>query len=616
MSKARKPISKDDAKIKLWEAGVLDWKLSAVQKILKKQILSDPNKISVILSSRRLGKTYLMCSMAIEKCLQQPGAIVKYAFPKQNMAKKMLLPVMRTILDDCPKHIKPTFMTADKVFRFPNGSEIQISGTDNGNIENLRGGDSHLNILDEAGFMYDLTYGVRSVLGPTTKTTGGRTILISTPSRNENHEFIVDWVLPYQAENRITVFTIFDNPNLTPEAIADALSEYPEGDKDPMFRREYLCIEGSSEVTIKKPDGTICKMKIKDLEKEVPRNNLNYLILTPSGFETFDGVAFSGLLETLKFTLEDGRSISVSKKHRFDSDKIASEYIVGDDLSGSKVSSIEDVGNKLCFDILEVPGNHLYLANDIVNHNCEIIRDADKNILPSFSAEIEKAIITDQYQRPVFYDSYVSMDIGGSDLTAVLFGYYDYLNATVVFEDEVIMGKDVNTKTLAEKIKTKEKELWMNKIDESPIPPYLRVSDNNNLILLTDLQRDYQINFIPTRKDNREAAINSLDVAISQKKILINPKCKHLIYHMKFAEWNKNRDQFKKLRDTPNGDIKGGHADALAAAIYFYRNVIKSKNPYPSNYSTLEGNNVFTSSLSQKEVSPVEGFLKNIFKKK
>lgn len=469
---SKKEVSVEQAKEQLWRAGVLDWKLSEVQKIMKSQILNDANKINVVLSSRRIGKTYLMCTMALEKCLQTPGAIVKYAFPKQNMAKKMLLPVMRKILEDCPKDIKPEFMTADKVFRFPNGSEIQISGTDNGNIENLRGGDSHLNILDEAGFIFDLTYGVRSVLGPTTKTTRGRTILISTPSRSENHEFITDWVYPYQAEGRIQVFTIFDNPNLTQEAIKEALSEYPTGEKDPMFRREYLC---------------------------------------------------------------------------------------------------------------------------------EITRSNETAILPSFNSENEKVIISDNYEIPVFRDCYVSMDIGGSDLTAVVFGYYDYLNATTVIEDELIFGKEVNTKLVADSIKKKEEELWTNPIDKSPMPPYLRVADNNNLIMLTDLQRDHGIIFIPTRKDNREAAVNSLDVAISQHKLIINPKCKHVIYHMKFAEWNRHRTSFKNLKDSPTGQVKGGHADALAATIYLHRNVIKSKNPYPHGYGDVSGSNVFSSRLQKEE---------------
>jgi hypothetical protein len=119
--------------------------------------------------------------------------------------------------------------------------------------------------------------------------------------------------------------------------------------------------------------------------------------------------------------------------------------------------------------------------------------------------------------------------------------------------------------------------------------------------MLTDLQRDHGITFIPTKKDNREAAINSLDVAISQHKLIIHPRCRHVIYHMKFAEWNKTRTTFKNIKDSPTGQIKGGHADALAALIYLHRNIIKSKNPYPLGYGEMSGSSVFRSQLKYEK---------------
>ena len=483
-----KNITVDQAKELLWKEGVLDWKLTPPQKEIKKGILGDINKINVVLCARRLGKTYLMCTMAIEVCLQTPNAIVKYAFPKQNMAKRMLVPVMRKILDDCPKSLKPEYMVAEKCYRFPNGSEIQISGCDNGNIENLRGGDANLCIVDEAGFCQDLSYGIRSVLGPTTKTTKGRIIMVSTPSRSANHEFITDWVLPYQAESRIKVFTIYDNPQFNQEAIKEALSEYPEGDKDPSFRREYLC---------------------------------------------------------------------------------------------------------------------------------EIQRDNQKCILPSFNPENEKYIISDSYERPVYFTPYVGMDIGGSDLTAIVFGYYDYINATLVIEDEYVTDGSTNTKIVADKIKEIEAKLWTNPIDQTVVTPFLRVSDNNNHIFLTDLQNLHGLTFTKSKKDKREAAINALDVDLSQHKIVIHPRCEHLVYHMKFAEWNESKTKFKRLKDSPSGKIRGGHADCLAAVLYLHRSIVKSYNPYPSGFGQLSGANVFKSLVDNSNNSNgLAGVIGSIFKKK
>lgn len=486
--KVEKDLTRQQAIEALWEAGELSWKLTPPQKEIKKGIIEDSNRTSVVLCSRRLGKTFLAITMASEVCLKKPFAVVKYAFPRASMAKKMLMPVFRKVFEDCPKHLKPEYMVAEKIWRFPNGSEIQIAHTDNDGWDNLRGGDADLCVSDESGFSSDLTYGIRSVLSPSTKLTRGRILLISTPSRSENHEFIQDWVIPYQSENRIKVYTIYDNPNFNAEAIKEAEGEYPLGTKDPMFRREYLC---------------------------------------------------------------------------------------------------------------------------------EILRSADNSILPSFNSDAELEIVKSNYPRPIYYDPYVSFDIGGVDLTAILFAYYDYENACLVIEDELIADGTTNTEILAAQIKEKEKTLWENPLDKSQIPPYMRVIDTNNKILATDLLKLHGLLFTPVKKDKKQAAINALDVAISRRQIVIHPRCTHLLYHMKFATWNNAQTDFKKLKDSPSGKIRGGHADALAALIYLHRSIIKSKNPFPSNFGIPQGSNYFKSLKEPlTNGNQMQDFVKNLFKKR
>lgn len=472
----------------LWRQGILDWKLSEPQKIIKSGILGDNNKTSVVLCSRRLGKTYLLCTMAIEVCLKKPYAVAKMAFPKQNMAKKMLMPVMRKILEDCPEDIKPTYMTAERCFRFKNGSELQISGVDSGGWENLRGGDSDINCVDEAGFCDDLTYGIRSVLGPTTKITKGRTIMVSTPSRSEAHEFVQDWVYPYQAESRIKVFTIYDNPNFNADAIKEAEEEYPKGVEDEMFQREYLC---------------------------------------------------------------------------------------------------------------------------------RIIRGTEKSIIPSFTDAVERAIVRDDFEVPVFCDRYVSLDPGGKDLTGILFGYYDYKAATLVIVDEIAVDGNTNTEILAQMIKEKEKLHWTNSIDKSVVAPFMRVSDVSNAILLTDLQKLHGITFSKTKKDKKQAALNSLDVDILRKNIIIHPRCMNLLYHLKFAEWNNAQTEFKRLKASPSGKLPASHCDLLDCLLYMHRSVVKSHNPYPSNYGEDNSPNLFKSLREKTNTSSAIGqALQQMFKSK
>lgn len=488
MSSKTQTLSREKAISMLWAAGDLSWKLKGCQVEIRRNILESTDKIQVIVAGRRTGKSYTLCLMALELCLQRPNVIVKYACPKQRMVSTIIRPIIREILEDCPEHLKPDWKTAEKVYVFKNGSEIHIAGTDNESAESLRGTAADFAILDESGFMSQLGYLVRSILSPTLKTRGGKMILASTPSKSANHEFMEKFFLPMQAEGKVKIYTIHDNPNFSDEIKAEIVREYPLGNKDPEYLREYMCI-----------------------------------------------------------------------------------------------------------------------ATDL----------AENAILPSFNGIAQAEIVSDTFEMPTFCDRYCAMDIGGSDLTVILFGYYDFLNATLVIQDEIIADGSTNTAILAELIKEKEALHWTNSIDKTVEVPYKRVADNNNHILLTDLQKLHNLSFLKTKKDKREAAINALDVAILQRKLIINPRCTHLLYAMKFAEWNLSRSDFKKLKDSPTGKIRGGHADALAALIYMHRNISTSRNPFPANYGSLSGSNVFTTLHKPVEdKSTPKSIFAHLFKKK
>lgn len=485
---SKEEISKESAIEKLWELGELSWKLRGVQKEIREQILNDTNAISVIVAGRRTGKSHTMLLIATEYCLKKKNAIVKIACPKQRMVKTIIKPIMRTICEDCPKELMPDWKEADKIYYFPStGSEIHVAGTDNENVESLRGSYADLVILDEASYMTDLEYITRNVVSPMLKTRNGRMILASTPSRDPNHPFITQYMEPYKAEGRTKIYTVFDNPNFDEKVIQEIIDEYPLGKDDPSFKLEYLC---------------------------------------------------------------------------------------------------------------------------------QVLRDSSNSILPSFTSEAEAMIVTDQLVRPAYYDPYVSFDIGGVDLSALLFAYYDYENACLVVEDEIVVDGTTNTEILAAKINEKEQLLWENPIDKSRIPPYLRVIDTNNKILATDLFKLHGLLFSPVKKDKKQAAINALDVAISRGQIKIHPRCIHLIYHMKFATWNNAQTDFKRLKDSPSGKIRGGHADCLAALIYLHRSVIRSKNPFPAGYGDLQGSNIFNPFKNQQVASDFASFAKSLFKTK
>jgi hypothetical protein len=314
---------------------------------------------------------------------------------------------------------------------------------------------------------------------PLTLLTDGKIYLISTPSLSSTHEFIQKYVKPAESMDQLIKFTIYDNPLLTKEKIQKVINNYPLKEKDPQFRREYLC---------------------------------------------------------------------------------------------------------------------------------EIVDASENAVIPKFSLFEHK--ITGVQNRPVFYDRYVAADIGFRDLTVFLFAYYDYEKQIIVVEDElVIHGADnLITHVIANKIHEKEKELyWDNRVNEVK-PATLRVMDND-LKLINELQLLHGLNFTATEKTNKEIYINMLRMDITREKIMIHPRCVHLLYHLRSASWNKKRTDFERLPDIKDNTLKGGHADALDACIYLIRNVMRSKNPFPAGWGQLQGESVFSSNPNR-----LNSELKNTFK--
>ena len=80
---------------------------------------------------------------------------------------------------------------------------------------------------------------------------------------------------------------------------------------------------------------------------------------------------------------------------------------------------------------------------------------------------------------------------------------------------------------------------------------------------------------VPTRKDDKLAAINSLRLRFTQGKIKINKRCKNLLFQLKVGLWNPQRTGFLRGENT-------GHLDAIDALIYLNRNINTTHNPFPA----------------------------------
>jgi hypothetical protein len=446
-SEVEKKLTPTEARRIIWESGqIVDFLLDSNQKEIYKHYKESKRKSQVVVLARQMGKSYGLLTIAVQECMTRPGITVCYVAPRLNQGKKIIRTTFQEIFKTCPKKLKPEYKTQETAYVFPNGSRLELSGFNAGEVESLRGPKAHLIIVDESGFMTDLKYGLRSVLIPKLNSTKGKILMCSTLPKSAAHEY---WEIVKKAEFDGTLLKkdIFSCPRYTKEDI-DSFAEEVGGYDSIDFRREYLN---------------------------------------------------------------------------------------------------------------------------------EMITDQDSAVFPEATEEKMSKIVM-EWKRPAFYDYYEAMDIGFRDYTAVLFGYFDFLRNKFVIEDEILIkGSKVTTASLSSLIKSKEEELYKTQ------RPYLRIADNNNPIFLNELALEpHRLPFMPTAKDNKEAAISKVRLMIQQETLIISPKCKNLINHIKYATWNSKRTAFER-------DLQNGHFDAADALIYLIRNVQLNKNPYPDNYFLPQG---------------------------
>jgi hypothetical protein len=140
-------------------------------------------------------------------------------------------------------------------------------------------------------------------------------------------------------------------------------------------------------------------------------------------------------------------------------------------------------------------------------------------------------------------------------------------------------GPELTTVLLEAQIRKSEKETWAD------VAPYLRISDNNNPLLLQDLSYLHKLHFTPTDKGTLEEMVNTVRIMVDKGQIIVHPRCKQLIGCLKYGVWDKKREKFSESKVF-------GHFDALAALVYLVRNLNKSTNPIPSNFQVDNSNQI------------------------
>lgn len=219
---------------------------------------------------------------------------------------------------------------------------------------------------------------------------------------------------------------------------------------------------------------------------------------------------------------------------------------------------------------------------------CEFVVDDELHVIQEWSSKrYVKAADREDARYPLWH-RYVAMDMGVSDLTAVIFGHYNFAEARFYIEREWCMnGPNMTTDLIAESVREVETELWGEGVE-----PYLRIADNNNPQLLNDLRAIHGMPFVPTSKEKLPEMVNEARLWVKEGRVHVDPECKRMVLCLESGIWRDGGEGAKKSRFIGRefAHLDGlGHLDHLAAFIYGIRNIDVSTNPIPETLGVPEG---------------------------
>lgn len=284
-----------------WSTGSLDYlltpsqlrtnaKMDAWSKSPKRQ-----GRIYVLDSSRRWGKSALLLKRALEKAIRNPGWRIVYFAPEYKMVRKILLPLMAILTQDCPPKLLgpkqgPDWAKAEDTFYFANGSRIELYGLDT-NPNGARGGAIDYCFGDEVAFFNDLGYVVQSIIMPMMfGRKHARLECASTPPVSPSHFWTQTMVPDAIQDGAHDIRTIEDADQYSAEEVEEFI-RIAGGRDSTICLREYFCQHITDETLAVVPEFRHAEKIVCRAPEKVPQWRNCFVSMDP-GWHDHTGVLF------------------------------------------------------------------------------------------------------------------------------------------------------------------------------------------------------------------------------------------------------------------------------------------------------------------------------------
>lgn len=196
---------------------------------------------------------------------------------------------------------------------------------------------------------------------------------------------------------------------------------------------------------------------------------------------------------------------------------------------------------------------------------CEQIRDHSLVLAPEFD---EKLHVKDIH-LPEYAHLWIGGDVGGiRDKSVFLLMAYDFPRAKILVLDERSYNPDTGSQEMVLGAAAMEKQYEV----PARIKLISRWVDSDGQ-LRVDLMHQHSYPVALPRKDELEATVNQVRVAIARCEVEISPNCKLLIRTLRSGTFNKTKTDLDRTSVL-------GHMDAFMALAYGIRHANRS-NPFP-----------------------------------
>lgn len=205
----------------------------------------------------------------------------------------------------------------------------------------------------------------------------------------------------------------------------------------------------------------------------------------------------------------------------------------------------------------------------------EFVADASRAVFPVLTEELSERLIRDVDAVPLFADSYLIGDLGGTrDPTAVLAASWDFYRAKWI-----IWGGEVLHRPSTEQIANATHALARKYLPEADPEGAQRfhIMDDPMGIVSRDLALKHGLPFFPPDKDDKQAAAMAVNDMLAHEEVEFHEDARDVVTQCQAAIWNKTHREFERVDGF-------GHFEFADCLIYGARNVIKNKGRVPRDW--------------------------------